>query len=157
MKVLLVDDQSHVRRLLHYTLYRLKHKLFMAEDGESALTVCRRVKPDIVILDVMLPGGIDGLQVCRTIKAEAAYPLMVIFVSARSQQSDIDAGYAAGGDAYIVKPFSPIELARQVQAFTEALKEMPSQGRDAKASGTDIASVESRMERRAWQCESITR
>jgi len=109
-KVLIVDDHSDIRRLIRITLGR-NFEVFEAEDGSSGLELTRKLKPDVVVLDVMMPGELDGLQVLEAIRADARLAhTRVIMVTARGQVSDYDDGMAKGADAYFTKPFSPLQL-----------------------------------------------
>lgn len=110
-RILLVDDQEDIRLLLQLTLAPLGCELHSASNGHEALDLARHLTPDIVILDVMMPGGIDGYEVCRTLRSDPATArAFIILLSARGQQRDIDLGHGAGADHYMLKPFSPIEL-----------------------------------------------
>lgn len=115
IKVLIVDDHSDIRRLLAITLGK-DYELLEAEDGASALDIVRRHRPRVVLLDVMMPGEIDGLQVLEKIKND---PLnrgtLVAMVTARGQAADGDEARKRGADAYFVKPFSPLELVSWVR------------------------------------------
>lgn len=110
-KILIVDDHVDIRRLIRMTLEFESYEIFEAEDGATALLLAEAVRPDLVLLDVMMPGELDGLDVCRRLKRD---PLMmnprVIMLSARGQAQDCEAGSQAGADAYLVKPFSPLQL-----------------------------------------------
>jgi DNA-binding response OmpR family regulator len=109
-KVLLVDDHSDIRRLIRITLGKA-FDVLEAEDGVSGLEIARRQKPDLVVLDVMMPGEMDGLQVLDAIKADPRLiRTKVIMVTARGQARDYDQGMERGVDAYFIKPFSPLQL-----------------------------------------------
>jgi len=110
-KILLVDDHADIRRLIRMTLEFEDYEIYEAADGESALRVARQVRPDFVLTDVMMPGPVDGLEVCRRIKADPDLrDTHVMVVSARGQARDREAGMQAGADTYLVKPFSPLQL-----------------------------------------------
>lgn len=114
-RILIVEDQSDLRRLLRMTLEMVECEVHEADNGPQGLSMAMAVKPDIVILDVMLPGGIDGCQICRMIKKDpATRNTYVILLSARNQKTDIEAGLAAGADRYMSKPFSPLELVEAI-------------------------------------------
>lgn len=118
-RVVIVDDQADIRRLLHLTLAFGAYHLYEAADGDEALQMASEIRPEVMILDVMMPGGVDGLEVCRRVRADPELAgTRVVMLSARGQQSDIVAGEAAGCDAYIVKPFSPLELAGLIERLT---------------------------------------
>ena len=109
-KILIVDDHSDIRRLLHITLAK-EFEIFEAEDGVSALESIRRNLPHIVLLDVMMPGELDGLQVLEAIKANPrTKDTKVAMVSARGQVADNEEAKVRGADAYFAKPFSPLKI-----------------------------------------------
>lgn len=110
-RILIVDDQPDLRELVRMTLEIDGHEVHEAEDGPSALQAVRRLAPELVMLDVMMPGGMDGLAVCRALRADPTRRrTRVVMLSARGQKVDIEAGRAAGADAYLAKPFSPRQL-----------------------------------------------
>lgn len=110
-RILLVDDQEDIRLLLQLALQPLGWALHMAGDGHTALRLAGELHPDCVILDIMMPGGLDGYAVCRALRADPATAhAYIILLSARGQQRDVDEGRRAGADYYMLKPFSPIEL-----------------------------------------------
>lgn len=109
--ILVVDDQEDIRLLLQLTLAPLGWALHMAGDGHTALRLANELRPDCVILDVMMPGGLDGYAVCRALRADPATAhAYIVLLSARGQQRDVDEGRRAGADYYMLKPFSPVEL-----------------------------------------------
>lgn len=114
-RVLAVDDDPTILRLLQVNLEMEGHDVLTAENGQSALAVIRAERPEVVLLDVMMP-EMDGFQVCEAVRADpdiAGTP--IVFVSARAQQSDLDRGYASGADGYITKPFDPLELIETIE------------------------------------------
>lgn len=114
-KVLLVDDHSDIRRLVRITLGKA-FEVLEAEDGATALEIVRRQKPDLVVLDVMMPGTLDGLQVLDAIKADVNLTTTrVIMVTARGQAQDYEYGMQHGADAYFIKPFSPLQLVASIK------------------------------------------
>ena len=115
-KILIVEDQPDIRNLISMTLEYGNFSLFEAEDGKEGLAMVQRVLPDIVLLDVMMPGELDGYQVCERIKRdERTRGIKVIMLTARGQRADLQAGKDAGSDAYLVKPFSPLQLIETVE------------------------------------------
>ncbi|QPF74065.1 response regulator [Roseateles sp. DAIF2] len=109
--ILIVDDHADIRRLIRMTLEFEDYKIDEVADGDAALRFTATVRPDVVLLDVMMPGGIDGLEACRRMKADPSLAgVQVILLSARGQARDREAGLQAGADAYLVKPFSPLQL-----------------------------------------------
>jgi DNA-binding response OmpR family regulator len=114
-RILIVDDQQEIRELVRLTLEIGGYEVHEADNGDNGLQVASRVVPDLVLLDLMMPGGLDGLAVCRRIRAEAATRrTKVVMLSGRSQPADEMAGLEAGADAYLTKPFSPRQLLQVV-------------------------------------------
>jgi CheY-like chemotaxis protein len=114
-QILIVDDHSDIRRLLAITLGK-EYELLEAEDGVGALEIIRRHHPRIVLLDVMMPGEMDGLQVLETIKANPLnHDILVAMVTARGQAADSDDARRRGADAYFIKPFSPLQVVAWVR------------------------------------------
>jgi CheY-like chemotaxis protein len=115
IRVLLVDDHLELRRLIRLTLDSDRYEIHEADNGQDALRLARAMRPDIVLMDVMMPGELDGLQVCEAIRADSLLRnSRVILLSARAQATDRAAGMRAGADAYLTKPFSPLELCQVV-------------------------------------------
>jgi two-component system, OmpR family, phosphate regulon response regulator PhoB len=110
--VLVVDDEPIVREVVVRYLRRDGHRTLEAADGERARTLVEQERPDLVVLDLMLP-GIDGLALCRWIRARSDVP--VIMLTARGEESDRIVGLELGADDYVTKPFSPRELAARVR------------------------------------------
>ena len=118
--VLVVEDQPDIRKLIRMTLDFGEFEVHEAENGVSGLRMLGAVRPNIVLLDMMMPGELDGFQVCRKIKeARETAGTMVVMLTARGQQADLNAGRDAGADAYLTKPFSPLELIDKVESLLE--------------------------------------
>ena len=113
LRVLVVDDDPTVRNVLSTLLGFEGVDVSMAEDGVAALAMAERLRPDVVLLDVNLPGK-DGFEVCRELKARAAGE-RVVMITGRAAREDELAGLAAGADAFLRKPFSPLELIETVR------------------------------------------
>jgi DNA-binding response OmpR family regulator len=114
-KVLIVEDQDDVREVIRITLELEDFEIHDARDGASGLAQAAKLRPDIVLLDVMMPGGVDGLQVCQRLKNDPSLKRSkVVMLTARDQPNDRKAAMAAGADHYLPKPFSPIELLETV-------------------------------------------
>jgi len=113
-KILVVDDEKSIVRLVTFNLEKEGFKTLKAYDGEEALQLARDEKPDLVLLDIMLP-RVDGLEVCRRIRHENI-PVAVIMVTAKDEEIDTVLGLELGADDYITKPFSPRELLARVKA-----------------------------------------
>lgn len=115
-KILIVDDQSEVRELVEVTLRIGDYQILQAASGEQALETARSEKPDLILLDVMMPGEIDGIDVCRQLKGDPETAGMaIVMLTAKSQDADVAAGREAGADDYFSKPFSPLELMQKVE------------------------------------------
>lgn len=104
-KILIVDDEDHIVEMLKLRLETLGYEVVTACDGEAGLKLSRESKPDLIILDLMLP-KIDGYKVCRMLKFDEKYKhIPIIMFTARAQDSDVKMGKEVGADAYITKPF----------------------------------------------------
>jgi DNA-binding response OmpR family regulator len=114
-RILVAEDELHILLLIQRKLESAGYAVRTSSDGDEALQFALEDKFDLLLLDVMLPGR-DGLEICREVKTalgEQAPP--VIFMSARGQQLDVEAGHNAGADDYIIKPFSPRQLLEHVE------------------------------------------
>jgi DNA-binding response OmpR family regulator len=113
---LIVDDDPDVRELVRFALAQAGFKTEVAEDGETALSLAQDLKPDVMVLDVMLPGQ-SGIEICQLLgsRPELA-PIPVVLLTARAQDEDVERGFDAGAVDYVVKPFSPRALVRRVEA-----------------------------------------
>lgn len=114
-KVLIIEDHADIRRLIRLTLEITDYEIAEAADGSSGAVLAQEFRPDLVLLDVMMPGALDGLQVCRLLKARSP-ATRVLLLSARGRSEDLEAGMQAGADAYLVKPFSPLQLIESIQS-----------------------------------------
>jgi len=112
--ILVVDDEPKVARLARDYLEKNGYRVLTAGDGQSALATARREKPDLIILDLMLP-AIDGREVCRILRRESDVP--IIMLTALSEEIDQVTGLEIGADDYVVKPFSPRALVARVRAL----------------------------------------
>ncbi|MEU5853640.1 response regulator, partial [Saccharopolyspora shandongensis] len=110
-RVLVVDDEHAVRDVLRRYLERSGYEADLAEDGETALRLFAEREPDLVVLDLMLP-GVGGLEVCRRVRDRGQVP--VVMLTALGEESDRVLGLEIGADDYVVKPFSPRELVLRV-------------------------------------------
>lgn len=114
--ILVVEDEEDILALIHYNLSRAGFRASCATSGEEALRLVRKDPPDLVVLDLMLP-GIDGLEVCRTLKSQPeTRSVAVLMVTARGEEADVVAGLEMGADDYVTKPFSPRILMARVLA-----------------------------------------
>jgi len=115
--VLIIDDEEDLIELVRYNLEKEGFEVVGAGDGESGLSKAVKTKPDVIIIDLMLP-GIDGLEVCRLLRSRSETSrIPLIMLTARSDESDRVVGLELGADDYITKPFSPRELAARVKAL----------------------------------------
>jgi len=115
-KILIIEDEKDIIKMLEYNLKKEGFRVINARDGEDALDLALREYPDLILLDLMLP-GIDGLEVCKTLKKEAkTASIPIIMLTAKSQESDKVVGLELGADDYITKPFSPRELIARIKA-----------------------------------------
>jgi len=112
-KVLVADDDPHIRRLIAELLAAEGYKVVLAEDGDEALTQCREERPDLMVLDIIMP-KMDGMEVCRRLRDQTSAP--IIFLTAKDDITDLVSGLAIGGDDYITKPFKGAELIARVKA-----------------------------------------
>jgi CheY-like chemotaxis protein len=120
-RVLIVEDQSDIRKLIRMTLEFEDYEIHEAADGAVGLHMVQAVRPDLVLLDVMMPGEFDGLQVCQRIKSDPSLaPMKVVLLTARGQARDREAGAAARADEYLVKPFSPLQLIETIERLMAA-------------------------------------
>lgn len=114
--VVIAEDDRDIRELVELILQEDGYATVPASDGLGALTACRAARPDVVLLDVSMPGELTGLEVCRRIRAdEDLGGVRVMLLTARAREEDVNAGYAAGADDYLVKPFTPRELTRRIE------------------------------------------
>ena len=122
-KILIVEDEKDIIKMLEYNLKKEGFRILSVQDGEDALDSANKERPDLIILDLMLP-GMDGLEVCRNLKGDtktASIPL--IMLTAKSQESDKVVGLELGADDYMTKPFSPRELIARIKAVLRRVKE----------------------------------
>ncbi len=114
--ILIVEDQLEIRELIRITLEFDDYKIDEASTGPEGLAKAIDLKPDLMLLDVMMPGGMDGVEVCKKVKANPALrKTKIIMLSAKSQAADRATGKSAGADEYLTKPFSPLELMTVIQ------------------------------------------
>jgi DNA-binding response OmpR family regulator len=115
--VLAADDDEDILELIAFRLEQSGYTVLRARDGEEAFRVALEAKPDLAVLDVMMP-KLDGFELTRRLRADGATSRMpIILLTARAQDADVQAGFDAGADDYLRKPFSPQELRARVQAI----------------------------------------
>ncbi len=119
-KILVAEDERDIRDLITFTLRFAGHDVVTANNGEEALEQAVQIPlPDLVLLDVRMP-RMTGYEACRRLKAsETTKHIPVVFLSAKGQESEVQAGLEAGADEYILKPFSPDQLTAQVSTILE--------------------------------------
>ena len=117
--ILIIEDEPKIAKLARDYLEQSSYRAFIAADGNSGLAMARREHPDLIVLDLMLP-GMDGLDVCRALRRESDVP--IIMLTARSEETDRLIGLELGADDYITKPFSPRELVARVRALLRRVK-----------------------------------
>jgi DNA-binding response OmpR family regulator len=114
--ILVADDDMDIRDLVAFKLEQAGFDVTAVDNGLAALTAARLELPDLVVLDVMMP-GMSGIDVCRELRNDRSTSgLPIILLTARAQEGDVEVGFGAGADDYIVKPFSPRELVTRVEA-----------------------------------------
>jgi two-component system phosphate regulon response regulator PhoB len=126
--ILIVEDEENIRELLSYNLQREGYSVTGVEYGEAALAAVQSQPPDLIVLDLMLP-GMDGLTVCQKLKADtgtAAIP--IVMVTARGEEADVVRGLELGADDYITKPFSPRVLSARIRAVLRRRSSEPVTG-----------------------------
>jgi len=122
-KILIVEDEKDIAKMIDYNLKKEGFRTLIARDGEDALDSAMRELPDLILLDLMLP-GVDGLEICKELKKErktAGIP--IIMLTAKSRESDKIVGLELGADDYVTKPFSPRELIARIKAVTRRAKD----------------------------------
>ena len=118
MRILIVEDEPEIVRFLTLELQHEGYETESCPDGKSGLERALNGGFDLVLLDVMLPGSIDGLEVCRRLRADPSQAgVKVLLLSARGLPADLQAGRRAGADACLVKPCSPIDLLEQIESM----------------------------------------
>jgi len=117
--VLIAEDDPHIQLLIRRQLEVAGYRVWATPDGAEALSHALEQPPDILVLDIMLPGK-DGLEICRTVKERfGAKAPPVLIISAKGQEMDVDAGESVGADDYLIKPFTPHSLLEHVQALLD--------------------------------------
>ncbi|MCA9588137.1 MAG: response regulator [Myxococcales bacterium] len=115
-KIVVVEDETDIQQILDYNLREQGHKVFITASGEEGLRLAREKKPDLVLLDLMLP-DVPGTEVCRRLKGDAATSgIRVMMLTAKGEEIDRVVGFELGADDYVIKPFSVRELMLRVQA-----------------------------------------
>jgi two-component system alkaline phosphatase synthesis response regulator PhoP len=135
-RVLVVDDEPSVLDPIAYTLRKEGYEVAIATNGPDAIAAARSTKPDLVVLDVMLP-GIDGLHVCRTLRSESTVPILLL--SAKGEEIDRVVGLEMGADDYLGKPFAMRELLARIRAILRRAEMMQTSNRRGDSSGSQVS------------------
>ena len=115
-KIVIVEDEADILKVIEYNLLKEGFEVYSALDGEEGLALIQKIMPELVLLDLMIP-GIDGLEICRRLKGEAKTSFIsIIMVTAKGEESDIVLGLGLGADDYVTKPFRPRELTARVKS-----------------------------------------
>ena len=115
-KILIVDDQPEIRELVKITLQNENYAIIEASDGREAVDKIKKEKPNLVLLDIMLPEDIDGFEVCSQIKNDNNLKnIFIVMLSSHGSKEDIKKGKSVGADDYFIKPFSPLQLIEKVE------------------------------------------
>ena len=115
--IVVVDDDADILGLLEYKLTAAGHQVTAEADGEAGLAAIQEVRPELVVLDWMMP-RMTGIEVCLELRKDPTMAdVPVLFLTAKAQESDVQRGFAAGGNDYVVKPFSPRELSTRIDAL----------------------------------------
>ena len=115
--VLVADDDADIRDLVAFKLEQAGLEVITVGDGQAAVDEARRLRPALAVLDVSMP-LLSGIEVCRALRADPATAgLLIIMLTARVQEQDVEGGFSAGADDYVSKPFSPRELVSRIQAL----------------------------------------
>jgi two-component system alkaline phosphatase synthesis response regulator PhoP len=123
--VLLIEDERNIAELVKYNLEQAGFRVLTASRGDTGLDQARKSKPDLIVLDLMLP-EIDGIEICKILKAnEKTASIPIIMLTAKSEETDKVVGLEVGADDYVTKPFSPRELAARVRAVLRRGREKP--------------------------------
>jgi len=137
-KILVVDDEISLQETLAYNLKKEGYQVDVASDGPSALDQARQFKPDLIILDIMLP-GLDGFEVCRILRKEMSTP--VLMLTARDDEIDRVVGLEVGADDYLAKPFSMRELVARVKALLRRVRMVREEVGSTAAEGASLPKV----------------
>jgi CheY-like chemotaxis protein len=115
-KILIVDDQSEIRELLDMTLKSDDYDIFQAESGQKAIDIAKKEKPDLIIMDIAIPGGTEGIEITRTLKNDPdTKNSKIIMLTGRGIDTNRKKSLDAGADDFFAKPFSPLALIKKVE------------------------------------------
>ena len=145
-RILVVEDEPMVAEVVERYLHREGYDVEVVQDGREALTAVERRSPDLIVLDIMLP-GVDGIEICRHVRARSAVP--IIMLTARGEEVDRLLGLGLGADDYVVKPFSPRELVARVKAVLRRA------GKQAQVDGDSLRFDDLRINGRTRMVEDL--
>ena len=134
-KILVVEDEKNILKVLRYNLEKAGYSVASAQDGESALAAFRKWKPDLVILDIMLPKQ-DGFEVCKSMRRDSSVPILML--TAKKDELDRVLGFELGADDYVTKPFSVRELLGRVKAILKRASAKGTTGRIERAGDLEV-------------------
>ena len=140
-KILVADDEPTLVATLKFNLERESYSVITATDGEAALSAARETRPDLIVLDLMMP-GLNGLEVCRILRKEMHVPILIL--TARGDEIDKVAGLELGADDYVTKPFSMRELTARVRALLRRSEYAPVPEQDVVSTGNLIIDLQKR-------------
>jgi len=144
--VLVIEDDPDIVEVVRYNLEREGFRVLDARDGERGLDQARRAEPDLILLDLMLP-GIDGLEVCRRLRAaDETRAVPVVILTAKSEEADVVVGLEMGADDYLTKPFSPRELVARVRAVLRRVNRAGERGGKTRIEIHDLVLDSTRFE-----------
>ena len=137
--ILVVDDEQDIQELVEYNLAKAGYEVSCVGSGEAALQAARTTPPDLIVLDLMLP-GLDGLDCCRVLRSDpTTRNIPIVMLTAKGEDSDVVAGLELGADDYVTKPFSPRVLIARVQAVLRRKREgLPSPDQELKLHELEI-------------------
>ncbi len=152
--VLIIEDDPDTRRLVGLYLSRDGHKVLTASNGLEGLALARKAKPDLIVLDLMLP-GMNGMDICRNLREDSTVPILML--TARAEEKDRLDGLDLGADDYVLKPFSPRELAARVRAvMRRTAREAPETGPEEISYGDVTVSLKQYAARVGGAAVSLT-
>jgi DNA-binding response OmpR family regulator len=143
-RIVVVEDEPTIAAAVADRLRSDGYEVSVASDGPSGVQLCRQVEPDLLILDLMLP-GFDGYEVCRRVQAER--PVLVLMLTARDEETDVVVGLRLGADDYVTKPFSPRELSARVAALLRRGARTPTPHDVTRIGDVDVDRVSRRVRR----------
>jgi len=115
-KILIVDDHVEIRKLVEITLRVEDYQILQAKNGEEAIKIEKAEKPDLIIMDIIMPGKIDGIEATRILKNDHdAKVCPIIMLTVKGEEEDVKRGLDVGADDYFTKPFSPLQLIKKVE------------------------------------------